>query len=156
MKSIVYWNIMPRSPVEVYGRFGGKRSFHFQGRRESEARNLNKAAYSRWLLLDLSFETEDRGTTLLRNVGGPQPDYAALYSRRHICLCENLKSNVTTWVSFRRFCISHPKIRRLTLSKSNLLYDWRFTANQFVLAPTPWEWGSEIFFNWTLAVIVVI
>jgi hypothetical protein len=40
------------------------------------------------------------------------------------------------------------------LSKSKLLYDWRFTANQFVLAsrslrPMP----TAYFFNWTLAVI---
>jgi hypothetical protein len=38
--------------------------------------------------------------------------------------------------------------------KSNLLYDWRFTASQFILASSPWDPRPQIFSNWTLAVIV--
>jgi hypothetical protein len=32
-------------------------------------------------------------------------------------------------------------------SKSKIFYDWRFTAIQFVLAPSPWGSRSEIFFQ---------
>jgi hypothetical protein len=35
--------------------------------------------------------------------------------------------------------------RRLTRSESELLYDWRFTANQFVLAPSPLRLTAWIF-----------
>jgi hypothetical protein len=31
-------------------------------------------------------------------------------------------------------------------SESELLYDWRFTANQFVLAPSPLRLTARIFF----------
>jgi hypothetical protein len=43
-------------------------------------------------------------------------------------------------------------------SESELLYDWRFTANQFVVAPSPLRLTSRIIFflNWTPAVIVLI
>jgi hypothetical protein len=41
-------------------------------------------------------------------------------------------------------------------SKSKLLYDWRFTANQFVLAPSPLRVKTDFFFSWTLSVIVLI
>jgi hypothetical protein len=42
-------------------------------------------------------------------------------------------------------------------SESVLLYDWQFTANQFVLAPSPLRPTARIFFrNWTPAVIVLI
>jgi hypothetical protein len=41
-------------------------------------------------------------------------------------------------------------------SEPELLYDWRFTANQFVLATSPRDPRQEFLFsNWTLAVIVL-
>jgi hypothetical protein len=41
-------------------------------------------------------------------------------------------------------------------SESELLNDWWFTANQFILAPSPMRPTTSIsFFNWTLAVIVL-
>jgi hypothetical protein len=39
-------------------------------------------------------------------------------------------------------------------SKSELLYDWRFSANQFVLASGHLRPTTRDFFNWTLAAIV--
>jgi hypothetical protein len=39
--------------------------------------------------------------------------------------------------------------------KWRLLYDWRFTTNQFVLASGPLRPTTRDFFNWTLAVIVL-
>jgi hypothetical protein len=42
-------------------------------------------------------------------------------------------------------------------SESETLYDWRFTANQFILAPSPLRLTARIFiFNWALAVIVLM
>jgi hypothetical protein len=42
-------------------------------------------------------------------------------------------------------------------SKSELLYDWRFTANQFVLASSPLRpTTTDLFFNWALVVIALI
>jgi hypothetical protein len=38
-------------------------------------------------------------------------------------------------------------------SESKLLYDWRFTANQFVLAPNLLRLTTRVFFNWILAII---
>jgi hypothetical protein len=41
--------------------------------------------------------------------------------------------------------------------ESELLYDWRFTANQFFLAPSPLRLTDRIFFfNWTHVVIVLM
>jgi hypothetical protein len=41
-------------------------------------------------------------------------------------------------------------------SESELLYGWRFTANQFVLATSPLRLTTcNFFFSWTLAVIVL-
>jgi hypothetical protein len=42
-------------------------------------------------------------------------------------------------------------------SESELLYSWRFTANQFVLAPSPLRLkGGILFLNWIFAIIVLI
>jgi hypothetical protein len=42
-------------------------------------------------------------------------------------------------------------------SESELLYDWRFTDSQSVLAPSPLTLTARIFFlNWTLALVVLI
>jgi hypothetical protein len=44
-----------------------------------------------------------------------------------------------------------------SLPESELRYDWRFTANQFVLATSPLRLMTcNLIFNWTLAVIVLM
>jgi hypothetical protein len=43
MKSSVFWDITPFSPLKVNRRFGGTRRLHVQGRRISQARNQRKA-----------------------------------------------------------------------------------------------------------------
>jgi hypothetical protein len=40
----------------------------------------------------------------------------------------------------------------LSNSESELLYDWRFTANQFVLAPRPLIFKTRIFFSVTVLI----
>jgi hypothetical protein len=54
MKSCVFWNITPCSPLKVNRRFGGTRRYHLQG-----------------FLLGLFYKPE---------IGG---DYTTLHSRRH-------------------------------------------------------------------------
>jgi hypothetical protein len=42
------------------------------------------------------------------------------------------------------------------LQSAELLHDWRFTANQFILATSPLRLMTyNFFFNWTLAVIIL-
>jgi hypothetical protein len=48
------------------------------------------------------------------------------------------------------------QLNSIAKSKSELLYDRRFTANQFVLAWSPLRPTTRDFFNWTLAVIVLM
>jgi hypothetical protein len=48
-----------------------------------------------------------------------------------------------------------PVIPSRSESESELLYDWRFTTNQFVLATSPVRLTTNTFFNWTLVVIVL-
>jgi hypothetical protein len=41
--------------------------------------------------------------------------------------------------------------------KVKLLYDWRLTANHFVLAPSPVRLTTrDFFFNWALAIMVLV
>jgi hypothetical protein len=46
MKSTVFWDITPSSPLEVNRRFGGTYRLHLQGRRMNQARNEHKAGSS--------------------------------------------------------------------------------------------------------------
>jgi hypothetical protein len=47
-------------------------------------------------------------------------------------------------------------LRTESESESELLYDWRFTANQFVLEPSPLRITIRDFFSRTLAVTVLM
>lgn len=47
-------------------------------------------------------------------------------------------------------------MRERVCQKSELLYKWRFTTNQFILAPRPSRLTTRVFFfNWILAVIAL-
>jgi hypothetical protein len=48
------------------------------------------------------------------------------------------------------------EVTQKSKSKSKLLYDWRFTANQFILAPSPLRITTRVFCNWTLAVMALM
>jgi hypothetical protein len=73
MKSFVFWDITPRSPLKVYRGFGGICRLHLQGRRIRQARNRRALAFhllhARILLGLFFFDPEDRGDMFLRNVG---------------------------------------------------------------------------------------
>jgi hypothetical protein len=73
MKSSIFWDITPRSPLKVNNRFGRTCRLHLQDRRISQARNqpglclplaLTKVSFA-WLIF---FDPED-GDMFPRNVG---------------------------------------------------------------------------------------
>jgi hypothetical protein len=87
IKSTIFWDITPCSPLRVNRRFGGTYRLHLQCRKTSRAWNQSE---SRWqaelcfhagFLLGLFFDPEDRGDMFLRNVGWLSTDYTALYHR---------------------------------------------------------------------------
>jgi hypothetical protein len=62
MKSSIFWDITPYSPMKVNWRFGGICRLHLQGRRISRARNQHEAGSSRtcfllplWILANFQF-----------------------------------------------------------------------------------------------------
>jgi hypothetical protein len=64
MKSSIFWDITPLSPLKVNRRFGGTYLLHLRGRRISEARNRREEG-SKSCLLDLFFKPEDGGDMFL-------------------------------------------------------------------------------------------
>jgi hypothetical protein len=58
----------------------------------------------------------------------------------------------TTWMRTESCswnnCKTDPNVVSIQQSESELLYDWRFIANQFVVASAPWGPRPEFFFNW--------
>jgi hypothetical protein len=74
MKSTIFWDITPCSPLSVNRRFGGTYRLHLQGRKNiSPARNQHESKchlLTRWFLLSLYFfDPEDGGDLFLRNFG---------------------------------------------------------------------------------------
>jgi hypothetical protein len=55
-----------------------------------------------------------------------------------------------------RYSNPPPRGKLPTATESELFYDWRLTANQFVLTASPLRLTTREFLNWTLAVIVLI
>jgi hypothetical protein len=82
MKSSIFWDITPCSPLKVNWRFGGTCRLHLQGRKISRARNQRE---SRW-----QADPEDGGDMFLRNVGWNSTDYTASYPRRWYSLYPQL------------------------------------------------------------------
>jgi hypothetical protein len=78
MKSSIFWDITPCSPLKVNRRFGWTCHLHLQGRRISQARNQREARSKQstdcyllhaGFLHGLFFGLEDGGDKFLRNVG---------------------------------------------------------------------------------------
>jgi hypothetical protein len=75
----------PCSSTKFHQRFGGTYFFHLQGRGEDQRVNHHEGSnkpLSCWFLVDLRFNSEDRGDMLLRNACWFSLDYMALYPRR--------------------------------------------------------------------------
>jgi hypothetical protein len=81
MKSSVFWDITPCSPLKVNGQFGGTCHLHLQGLGICQVRNWRG---SRWQAeqLGIFINPEDGGDIFLRNVCLLSTDYTASYPRR--------------------------------------------------------------------------
>jgi hypothetical protein len=62
MKSIIFWDMTPCSPLSVNRRFGGTYRLHLQGRRNK----FSKKPASKQVAL---FDPEDGGDMFLRKIG---------------------------------------------------------------------------------------
>jgi hypothetical protein len=89
MKSYVFWNIMPYSPLKLNRRFGGICHLHFQGRRIKEIRIQHEASNK------LPCSIEDGGQMFLRNVCWRPTDYTTLYPGRY-------KASEILWVVVKK------------------------------------------------------
>jgi hypothetical protein len=85
LKSSIFWDITPCSPLKVNGRFRGTCRLHFQGRRVSQARKQREAELSLLTAVFMLVSCVAYSSTLkmcLRNVGCLSTDYMAIYPRR--------------------------------------------------------------------------
>jgi hypothetical protein len=87
MKSTIFWDITPCSPLSVNRRFGGTCRTHLQGQKMLVrwARNQREILPPAFTLVSCSpyfFDPEDGGDIFLRNVGWHSTDYTTLYPRR--------------------------------------------------------------------------
>jgi hypothetical protein len=82
MKSTIFWDITPCSPLSVNRRFGGTCRLLFQGRRIRRVRNQRESRCQAelWLWRDI----------FLRNVGWLPTNYTTLYPRRNYYSCNEL------------------------------------------------------------------
>jgi hypothetical protein len=84
MKSSIFWDITPCSPLKTNRRFRGTCRLHLQGRisRARNQRALLATCFHAGFLSGLFFNPEDGGDMFLRNVGWLSTEYMALYPRR--------------------------------------------------------------------------
>jgi hypothetical protein len=75
MKTTIFCDRTPCSPLKVNQRFGGTCRLHLQGRR----RTVLAICFHTGFLLGLLFCSEDGGNMLLRNFVGVSMEYMALY-----------------------------------------------------------------------------
>jgi hypothetical protein len=76
VKSTIFWDITPCSPLKVNRRFGGTYRLHL----ESQIALLATCFHDS-LLLGLFLDPEEEGDMFLRNVDWLSADYTALYPR---------------------------------------------------------------------------
>jgi hypothetical protein len=92
LKSSVFWDITPCSPLKVNWRFGGTCRLHLQGRRVSQVRNLLVACFLAWLILRPwrwgSHVTPETSVDFQRTTQRYIPEDLTLHNHH----CENLKA----------------------------------------------------------------
>jgi hypothetical protein len=94
------------------------------------------------------------------------PSFCTIYKSSQSWLCKADHAHLTylmlQWqLGHLNGCkLDHRQVKLLIFllecSKSKPLYDWRFTANLFVLASSLFRHTTRVLFSWTLAVIVLI
>jgi hypothetical protein len=92
MKSTIFWDITPRSPLSVNRRFGGTHHLHLHGRKISRARNQSESRWQVFFALkkEAIFPSEtsvDTQRTTPRYI----PENGTLHNHR----CENFKFHMS-------------------------------------------------------------
>jgi hypothetical protein len=84
MKSTVFWDITPCSPLSGNRRFGGTYRLYLQGRKTKLSKKpaCLPPAFNLVSCSAYYFDLEDGGDMFLLNVGWHSTDYTALYPRR--------------------------------------------------------------------------
>jgi hypothetical protein len=125
MKSIIFWDMMPCSPLSVKRRFGGTRRQHLQ---QAPACLL----VSCWTYF---FDPEDGGDMFFRNVGWHSTDYTASYARRLYSNCILFMWPPSGWKNTANILGGfHLVINRTKCMERNRSMD-RFSCCQNILEP---------------------
>jgi hypothetical protein len=125
MKSTIFWDIKPCSPLRVNRRFGGTYRLH-----------MLATCFHAGFLLSLYFDPEDGRNMFLRNLGWFSTDYTALYPRRlysHITAAwdQTTCSLVGLYLKIKEdketVACSYQTTRRHITENSNLLFTLHLT-----------------------------
>jgi hypothetical protein len=87
IKSTIFWDITPCSPLSVNRRFGGTHRFHLQGVKNKQVASL--PAFSLFSFSANFFDPEDGDDMFLRNVG-----YIPEDGTLHGFVCRNISSGM--------------------------------------------------------------
>jgi hypothetical protein len=128
MKSTIFWDITPFSPLSVNRRFGGTYRLHLQDRKNK----FTKKACSRVSCWTYFLDPEDGGDMFLRNVCWHSMDYMALYPRRWYSLymlCYFTALSVAWWDDrWMRNLKGFGRKRSWSNRSTILAFAWRYWA----------------------------
>jgi hypothetical protein len=99
LKSTVFWDITPCSPLRVNRRFGGTYRLHLQGRKNKfrkKSRESRCTLVSCWTYF---FNPEDGGDMFLRNVGWHSTDYTTLSIKSLRFITTAVRTSNPTWIN---------------------------------------------------------
>jgi hypothetical protein len=98
LKSIIFWDMMPCSPLSCTPRFGGTYHLHLQGRRQATCLLTGLLNYSSTLKMEAICSSETSGATQ-RTTRRHIPEDYTLHNHRS----ENLKSYKTSFAIYNSF-----------------------------------------------------
>jgi hypothetical protein len=123
LKSIIFWDITPCSPLKVNRRFRGMYRLHLQGQGISQARNQHKsrwqAAYSSTLKMEAIYSSE-MSVDFQQNTRRYIPEHNTLHNHH----CENLKSYTGIhWFNSKKINL------QIDWFNNQLTINWQLTKN---------------------------
>jgi hypothetical protein len=97
MKGHIFWDVTPCSALEVNRRFGGRRSFHLQGRRIRKARNQHEVGskQSSYVSYSSTLKMETCSLEMSNDLQRPTWCYIKVQRVPHNHCYENLKSHIS-------------------------------------------------------------